>query len=173
MMRLHTVEEPELEFGGAQPHVDIRFGLKDYGPLDLLSTQSPKLIRIGLVGTSEGAEGFSQWITRCRNGIAAKSSRQPNLFPAFPSLDGKTAFNCDFSTDSLLARDVGRTQLLKLVQVNTIEDRIIKAVDVFVAEIEHLCEKAKPDVIVCAFPEELSPLLDDPRQTTSYDFHDP
>jgi hypothetical protein len=171
-MRLLNVDEPELEFGGAQPHIDIRFGLKDYGPLDLLSTQSPKSIRLGLVGTSEGVEGFSQWITRCRNGIEAKRSKQPYLFPAFPSHDGKTAFNCEFGTDSLLARELGRTQLLKLGQVSTIEERIKQAVDIFVAEIEHLCEKTKPDVIVCSFPEELSPLLDDPRQITSYDFHD-
>jgi hypothetical protein len=171
-MRLLNVDEPELEFGGAQPHIDIRFGLKDYGPLDLLSTQSPKIIRLGLVGTSEGVEGLSQWITRCRNGIEAKRSRQPYLFPAFPSHDGKTAFNCEFGTDSLLAKELGRTQLLKLGQVGTIEDRIKQAVDIFVAEIEHLCEKTKPDVIVCSFPEELSPLLDDPRRTTSYDFHD-
>ena len=53
-MRLFNVDEPELEFGGAQPYIDIRFGLKDYGPLDLLSTQSPKVIHVGLVGTSDG-----------------------------------------------------------------------------------------------------------------------
>jgi hypothetical protein len=171
-MRLLNVDEPELEFGGAQPHIDIRFGLKDYGPLDLLSTQSPKAIRIGLVGTSEGVEGFSEWIKRCRNGIAAKKSRQPNLFPSFPSHDGKTAFNCEFGTDSLLSKELGGTQLLKLAKVSTVEERIKQAVDIFVAEIAHLCEKTKPDVIVCSFPEELGPLLDDPAQTTSYDFHD-
>jgi hypothetical protein len=171
-MRLINVDEPELEFGGAQPHIDIRFGLKDYGPLDLLSTQSPKAIQIGRVGTPEGVEGFAQWISRCRNGIEAKKSRQPYLFPAFPSNDGKTSFNCEFNTDSLLVRELGRTQLLKLANVTSMEERIKQAVDIFVAEIEHLCEKSKPDVIVCSFPEELSPLLDDPRQTTSYDFHD-
>lgn len=41
-MRLFNVDEHELEFGGAQPHIDIRFGLKNYEPLDLLSTQSPR-----------------------------------------------------------------------------------------------------------------------------------
>jgi len=171
-MRLLNLDEPELEFGGAQSHIDIRFGLKDYGPLDYLSSQSPKIIRLGLVGTSDGVEGFSQWITRCRNGVEAKRSRQPYLFPAFPSHDGKTAFNCEFGTDSLLARELGRTQLLKLEQISTIKDRIKQAVDIFVAEIEHLCDKTKPDVIVCPFPEELSPLLNDSKQTTSYDFHD-
>jgi hypothetical protein len=81
-------------------------------------------------------------------------------------------FNCEFRTDSLLVRELGRKQLLRLGQVSTIEERIKQAVDFFVGEIEHLCEKTKPDVIVCSFPEELSQLLDDPRQTTSYDFHD-
>jgi hypothetical protein len=171
-MRLLNLDEPELEFGGTQPHIDIRFGLKDYGPLDLLSTQSPKIIRLGLVGTAEGVEGFSGWIAHCRNGIAAKTSRQPHLFPAFPSHDGKTAFHCEFATDGLLSRELGRQQLLKLGQISSVQERIKEAVGIFVAEIEHLCDKTKPDVIVCAFPEELSPFLDDPKQTTAYDFHD-
>lgn len=171
-MRLFNVDEPELEFGGAQSHIDIRFGLKDYGPLDLLSTQSPKSIRLGVVGTPESVDGFSQWIAKCRNGLEAKTSRQPYLFPAFPSHDGKTAFNCEFVTDALLAREIGRAQFLKLSQIPKIEDRIKQAVDIFVAEIEHLCDKSKPDVIICSFPEELIPLLDDAQQTTPYDFHD-
>ncbi len=35
-MRIDHLQEPELEFGLGQ-HVDIRFGIMDYGPLDVAS----------------------------------------------------------------------------------------------------------------------------------------
>ena len=171
-MKLFNIDEPELEFGGAQSHIDIRFGLRDYGPLDILTAQSPKTIRLGIVGTSESSEGFSAWLGRCQLGIEAKSSRQPHLFPPFPSVNGRTPFNCELLVDAAMTRTLARTALLKLGAIVSIEERIKQAVQLFLAEIEYICDKTKPDVIVCAFPEELISILDDENQSTPYDFHD-
>jgi hypothetical protein len=171
-MNIFSVEEPELEFGGSQKYIDIRYGLMAHGPLDLLSDLAPRNIRLGLVGTSESIEGFVAWLEKCSRGIEAKPSKQPNLFPSFPSLDGKTAFNCDFITQASLQRAVSRQKFLLLATTESIEKRIVKAVDVFASEIEYLAENSKPDVIVCAFPLELIEILDDPKQTTPYNFHD-
>ena len=33
-MKLHFIDEPELEFGGGGRHIDIRHGLAEHGPLD-------------------------------------------------------------------------------------------------------------------------------------------
>ena len=33
-MKLIHLTEPALEFGGSMRHIDIRFGLMDYGPFD-------------------------------------------------------------------------------------------------------------------------------------------
>ena len=52
-MNLSILEEPELEFGGGSRHVDIRFGIKDYGPFDLQAPKAPKEVRLGLIGTAE------------------------------------------------------------------------------------------------------------------------
>jgi len=171
-MNIFSLEEPELEFAGGQKHVDIRFGLSSHGPLDLLSDLAPKNIRLGLIGTSESIEGFAKWLGKCANGIPAKASKQPHLFPAFPSMNGKTAFQCAMVFHQSLQRAIPRQKCLILGSIGSIEQRIMKAVELFAAEIADLSETAKPDVVVCAFPSELVDVLDDPNQTTPFDFHD-
>ena len=171
-MRLFNVDEPELEFGGAQPHIDIRYGLRDYGPLDMNIGTASRSIRLGIVGTNESAERYWQWMQKCRAGVEAKSSNQPHLFSSFPSFDMQTAFRCDFAHDASLLRVVSRQSLLRLGAIGRMDDRIQAAVNHFVDELEHLCEKAKPEVIVCSFPEELVDLLDDSTEPSTYDFHD-
>ena len=49
-MRAEFLEEPELEFG-AGTHVDIRYGLSAFGPLDRGTMTAPREIRVGLVGS--------------------------------------------------------------------------------------------------------------------------
>ena len=82
-MNLSMLEEPELEFGGGSRHVDIRFGIKDYGPFDLQAPKAPKEVRIGLIGTAETVEGTSRWIEKCSQGIAQKETKQPISFRRF------------------------------------------------------------------------------------------
>ena len=43
-MRLSFIAEPKLDFGTGQ-HVDIRYGLMNYGPLDINSPMAPKRIK--------------------------------------------------------------------------------------------------------------------------------
>jgi hypothetical protein len=73
-MKLEILDEPELEFGSGARHVDIRFGLMDAGPLDVLS---PPLrgISVGMVGTAETLEGLARWLDRCRG--RSRQSRAP------------------------------------------------------------------------------------------------
>jgi len=82
-VRLTHLPEPPLEFAGAMRHVDIRFGLMDYGPFDRGMEGAPRRIRLGIVGSGETVEGTARWLEACRSGFSAKPSRQPNLFPPF------------------------------------------------------------------------------------------
>src|SRR5262249_9293433 len=98
-MKLSYFEEPELEFGSGQ-HVDIRFGIMDYGPLDFESQLAPKHINVGIVGTAETIAGVIEWFERCRKGVAAKPNKidpskpnkQPNLFARFPGFSADHGF---------------------------------------------------------------------------------
>lgn len=101
-MRTEFIEEPELEFGSGR-HIDICFGLMNYGPLDSESAIAPKRIRLGIVGTTETVEGLAGWIEKCRNGISAKQSNQPNLFVRFPGFPRSALGKAIRGRDSLCA----------------------------------------------------------------------
>lgn len=116
-MRACFLPEPELEFG-AGSHIDIRFGLLNYGPLDARSPLAPHEIRLGIVGTNETIAGVREWLERCAAGVAAKVSPQPYLFPAFPGFGKDTAFAsklvfADRLERTIHEREVGRSVGLK------------------------------------------------------------
>src|SRR5713226_5914049 len=115
-MRVDFFQEPELEFGAGR-HVDIRFGLMHYGPLDFESPLAPKQVRLGIVGTPQTIEGMQEWFDRCRDGIPAKPSKQPNLFPRFPGFGPEVSFRSSLVTDSQLQRPVTKTTLDRLTKL--------------------------------------------------------
>ena len=82
-MNLSILEEPELEFGGNARHIDIRFGIRDYGPFDLQSSRATKRIQIGLIGTAETTEAASLWIEKCKLGIDGKRANSRIYFRRF------------------------------------------------------------------------------------------
>lgn len=83
MFDVFHIDEPELEFGGGGRHLDIRFGLMDYGPFDFLHSGVPRCIRVGIIGSAETLEGTARWIDLCSGGVQARESQQPNLFRLF------------------------------------------------------------------------------------------
>ncbi len=91
-MKLSFIEEPELEFGNGGTHVDIRYGLSAYGPLDVGEATAPNQLRVGLVGTEETVAALRAWLEKCASGIPAKQSKLSNLFPAFPGFSDSSPF---------------------------------------------------------------------------------
>lgn len=164
-MNLTILEEPELEFGGSNRHVDIRFGIRDYGPFDLQSPRAPKEVRVGLIGTSETLEGTTRWMERCAQGIAQKETKQPNLFPAFPAISSTSSFCCAFISDASLTRTLTSASLETVSGAASIAERVEKAAELFVKEVEFLAENSNPNVILCALPLELLEALHEERKS--------
>lgn len=158
-MKLDFIEEPELEFGGLRRHVDIREGLKQFGPLDL-SEGSPRRIRAGIVGTQQTIDGLRRWFDRCRTGVAAKVSRQPNLFPAFPGFGDDSAFRTDFDFDAALCRVLPARELRALTQKSHYP-ALIGGVDLVASEVRAISEDGRPAVVLVALPPELMGLDED------------
>lgn len=177
-MKVSFLQEPELRFGTAT-HVDIRFGLMNYGPLDASSELAPKKIRLGVVGTPETVEGFHGWIERCGGGIEAKASRQPNLFPRFPGFGENTNLPAALLVDPSLQQTVKQREFDKLCKSRD-ENRVVEeAVQMFLAEARRLAEKSTADVLICAVPMNLLDYMeqhdgsdDDEKDGEKLDFRD-
>jgi hypothetical protein len=166
-MNIAFLDEPTLEFGGNGRHIDIRFGIMSHGPLDRTRGTAPRRIRVGLVGSSDTIEGTIGWLNRCKNGVAAKPSRQPNLFPRFPGFTAEFGFLAELITEAQLLRPLSRRAVQKLAQIPSYGEFVVEAVQVFVEEARHLTENTSPDVIVCAIPSELVTRIDNGENLAS------
>jgi len=173
-MKTDFFQEPELEFG-AGAHIDIRFGISNYGPLDVSNDLAPKEIRLGVVGTPQTAEIVTEWLLRCRSEIPAKKSRQPNLFPKFPGFSPEVGFRSKLTLDASLNRTIPSKEFDDLKRENSSNDFIRKAVDRCVAEFDYLSSSTGVDVFVCAVPPQVAELMDPTARTggteTALNFH--
>ncbi len=158
-MKTEFFHEPELEFG-TDRHIDIKFGLMNYGPFDFDSPLAPKKIKLGIVGTPETIEGIVTWFKKCRVGIPAKSSSQPNLFPHFPGFGEGMPLCADFVLDNQLQRAIPPNYFDKLCQGPKTDEVLQKIAQLYLDELEYLAEKTIADVLVCAFPFVLVQYLD-------------
>jgi hypothetical protein len=174
-MNTSFLSEPELEFGENGRHIDIRFGLMRYGPLDIESPNRPQHIRVGIVGTPTNVEQVGTWLDRCRTDIGAKKSRQPNLFPPFGGFNEQNTFRSTLLLNEGLCRRIPSKAFDDIV-TNEHNEAIADAVDLFVAEFDALAERRSVDVIVCAVPQQLVALRDLESDSPGarmgrYDFH--
>lgn len=156
-MRASVLEEPELEFGAGGRHIDPRFGIANYGPLDAGTESAPTRIRVGIVGPLPSVEGIRLWLQRAREPIAAKVPRYPGqaaLFPRFPGFDGDHTFRSVLVLEDRLMRPLP-VKTVKRISRLSYADAVREAVEAYLAEIAWLDETGACDVILCARPIEL------------------
>jgi hypothetical protein len=157
-MKLRFFDEPELEFGSSS-HIDIKFGIMNYGVLDFNQEQAPRKIHLGLIGVNEDIEKFLEWVEICKKPIAAKESNKKNLFPKFPGFHLEHGFHSEILTDQNIQGKIisnAFTEFSGLIQ----DEKIKKAVEIFINEIEFIVSKNhKLDVILCAIPKQLAEQL--------------
>lgn len=158
-MNLNYLEEPPLEFGSGK-HIDIRFGIMNYGPLDVESQVAPRQINVGIVGTSESIDGVRHWLGRCKTEITAKPNKedankpnkQPNLFARFPGFNQDTGFYSNLVLQDSLCRPLLKNELPGITSRADRNERIRRAVDLFMEEIRYLSQNTSAPVIICAVP---------------------
>ncbi|WP_209316604.1 hypothetical protein [Pseudoroseicyclus tamaricis] len=152
-MKLSHLPEAELEFGQAHRHIEIRFGLMDYGPLDAGQTGAPNAVRVGLIGDTETLEGTQGWLARCAAGIEGKAdTRLTNLYPPFPGCTADGPFRVACTCDEQDTHTIPARALHKLRNSNPLNlaDRYG---DLFIAELRALAEgNTRPDVVLIGLP---------------------
>jgi hypothetical protein len=159
-MKLHFIDEPELEFGGAGRHIDIRHGLTEHGPLDRGLAPAPQTVRVGVVGVAQDVERLRGWIDRCRAGIDPKKSKRTTLFVGFPGF-GDSATLCDFVVDDRLVDTISGGDLRDIGEANEVKFQAA-SVQRFRQGTADLIEKANANVVLCLLPEAFVRRIDVP-----------
>jgi hypothetical protein len=168
-MKVEFLREPELEFGTGR-HIDIKFGLMNYGPFDFDNQLGPQKIKLGIVGTSESIEGVINWLGKCRTGISAKSSKRPNLFPRFPGFGDGMRLHADFILDNKLQRSIPQSRFDELCRRPRSDQSLEELAQLFLDELEYLAQKTTAEVLVVAYPSTLVEFIDqDYSETVSAD----
>jgi hypothetical protein len=182
-MNLTLIREPDLEFADGGRHLDPRFGVLRYGPLDASRARDPRFIELGIIGTNETIEKLREWLETCRNPLPGKETRLRNLFPDFPGFAGDTTFQAELVFDSALDRVLKIRELRAVIKDNANTSRR-NVCDVLVNELSVLVENHRPDVVLIALPIEVLERVepgasaDDSqnerrgRPTPPVDFHD-
>lgn len=151
--RTEILDEPKLEFGDRGFHIDPRFGLCEYGPLQPMLGDR---VSIGVIGTAETYEGFEAWMERLTSSIPAKSTELPNLFPPFPGLGNQNPFRCRFEVSPAARRILPHKDMGDIVRIPSHSEAVTEAAEVFFDQAQTMLESSDPpDVIVAALPFEL------------------
>jgi hypothetical protein len=170
-MNATFLHEPELEFGNGGTHVDIRYGLLRYGPLDVGDTTAPSRLRVGLIGTEETISEIEQWFDRCKEGIAAKQSRLTNLFPSFPGFSETSKFQSCLVFHNRWRSPIRQREIDAVLQHTHGEQMVREFVSIFLDHAATLIEGGGPMVLVCVPPIDLLAAVDGvlERRTDSQD----
>lgn len=153
-MRLSIFQEPDLEFGAGGKHIDVRYGLSAFGPLDVEADRAPKQLRVGLVGTQESVDGIRSWLERCRAEVPGKDSRLTHLFPAFPGFSEEASFRACLVFHDRWCSSISQREVDAAIAQSDGEDRhggdetVRQAVAMFVDHAEDLVQQGGPMVLV-------------------------
>ena len=109
------------------------------------------------MGDDATIELFQTWLDRCRQGIGAKQSTLPTLFPPFKGF-GDGGVLCDFVSGRTFPRGISG-HLDRLADLDPTTLMIEKAVDRYLEEARDLAAKS-PDAIVCILSPKLLRRID-------------
>ncbi len=156
------IAEPELQFGAGR-HVDIRFGLRDYGPFDAGSPGQPLRIRVGVVGTPETTQNLAAWFEKLRAGIPGKESKFVNRYIGFPGFGEGRVLSPEIQVDDAVVRTIPPRRIQSIIDRSGVNRAMEDLAELFFEELQHLAGSKNVDVLVCAPPSEVYLLRYDPR----------
>ena len=135
--------------------MDPKVGLSLYGPLKAWGADhpAPYSIKAGIVGTSATVTDSNRWLERINAG-PIRSKADPFQTQSFPGF--KKVFGCDLVKGDEYNHIISATEVAEIPRLPTFDDRVEWAVDLFSKAIENVSSGTfKPDVVICALPEEV------------------
>lgn len=160
-MKINFFDEPDLEFADGGTHIDVRFGITRYGPLDLGETKAPAQLKVGFVGTDQTIAAVRGWLERCRGAIPAKDSKLVNLFPEFPGFAPDASFRSSLVFHDRWCSTIRQREIDAVLAHSEGDDTVRQSVAMFVDRGEELVGQGGPMVLVCVPPHDLLAAVDE------------
>jgi len=153
-LQLARLPESELEFGGSGYFRDPRRGLLEAGPFDLRFGSAHRAqIRLAIVGSSEMVDLALSWFERCRTPIADVTSEDTRA--AVPYTGFKSIFRSDLVCEPNLTVRIAQDAIDRAIAMAPY-DTFNEALKLYANAIIEAKRNSRPDVIVCAIPENLA-----------------
>jgi len=157
--QIRHLKEPALVFGGNNIFEDPKIGLAAFGPYYSpdIERPTPSEIRLGIVGTGKTIDLAKQFLERLRNPIPHQESGKLQ-YPTFPGFSSQSPFRCEFVISNEWEQKITRDEIAAVRDARGTPKRIIKAARLYATKIRVLLDQEpKPDVILCATPNEFDP----------------
>ncbi len=122
-------DEPDLQFGNGQKHIDPRQGLREFGPLQ---AHAGAVVTVGVLGSSETCEAFANYIVEAQKGVEGNHKGLPNLNPDFPGLGNANPFACRFVVPDTGRRTLSNRQLRSVKTAASVKEAVHILLDVTV-----------------------------------------
>lgn len=153
-LQLARLPEPELEFGGSGYFRDPRRGLLEAGPFDLRFGSAHRAqVRLAIVGSSEMVDLAIAWFERCRTSIADPASQ--NARATVPYNGFKSIFRTDLVSEPNLTVKIAQDAIDRAIGMAPYES-FTETLKLYASAILEAKRNFRPDVVVCAIPENLA-----------------
>lgn len=159
-MNVDFFDEPELEFLGGT-HIDIRFGIMQYGLLDRDTDLSQNQIRVGLVGTEDSTRSVRKWLEKICLCVPAKKTHLSNLFPPFPGFSKESCFGSELIFHDKWTANIRNREIDNIISACDPGELVSETVELFISYAEDIIEPGGPSVLIIVPPENLLSILDD------------
>jgi hypothetical protein len=153
-LQLSRLPDSDLEFGGSGYFRDPRRGLLEAGPFDLrFGSAHRSQVRLSIVGSSEMVDLALAWFERCRGPIVEEASEDARR--AVPYTGFKSIFRSDLATEPHLTVKIPQDAIDRAIGMAPYEG-FTEALKLYGSAILEAKRDFRPDVVVCAIPENLA-----------------
>lgn len=160
-IRIHELEEPELEFGSGCAERDPKVGFSLGGPFGT-SPNNSKVIKLGLVALTSEILPIQRWIEKLHEPILSPESNALR-FREFPGVD--RAFRCRLDIPDRFIQRLNQQEYHAIMSSHS-HDRFTNLLSFYASAIKALFRDDRPDCILVQFPEDVATLrISNPRLT--------
>jgi hypothetical protein len=124
-----------------------------------VGTRSAFKFVTGVIGTHQTVKECRKWLEKCRDEVRPEQGKVPSTRnPVFPGFSRDSPFEAEIVADDSLCGVIRPADFRRIHEFDLHNDRVSKAVDLYLDQIERLKERGA-EVIICTLPIELLALL--------------